>query len=294
MLRYDGFSAWITVDDKPLGEYDVRVEEETKVVTCWIASEAGKPYKIHWHNEEFRSPTMGRVRVDGHECGGKGTRTEESNHPLYMEGLYVTETSCRPFTFSNVKVSDEDGLLSDPTVADIGLIQIKIENVWVVRTGLAWKGNPVPVAKTFHEKTKKMITHQTSFDQPAITIRKRTEARTESLGPPVVTFQFRYRPLAILQAQGIASRPPLQSISPSPPHDSSIRIPQKRTRCKAESDSDGELVAESDDEGDENARKLADLERQLEALRKQINKDRPRKKVKREPIVGVTIDLTED
>ncbi|KAL0058301.1 hypothetical protein AAF712_015035 [Marasmius tenuissimus] len=142
-----------------------------------------------------------------------------------------------------------------------------------------------------------MITHQTSFDQPEINIPTRTLMRTEPIGPPVAIFQFRYRPLAILQAQDIAPRPPPQPASPSPPHDSPPRVPQKRTRCKVELDSDGEPIAGSDDEDEEdhnNAKRIADLERQLEALRQPKNKGNSRKKIKREPIVGLTIDLTKD
>ncbi|KAL0058303.1 hypothetical protein AAF712_015037 [Marasmius tenuissimus] len=176
----------------------------------------------------------------------------------------------------------------------MGLVQIKIENIRVLERGLAWPGDTLPTDKTYHEKTKKLINHQTSYDQPDIPIEEVTRLVTEPLGPPVAIFQFRYRPLAFLQAQGIAPRPPPQRISPSPPRDGLTGMPQKRTRCKGEFDSDGEPIGVSDDEDDEKAKKLADLERQLEALRKQMKKDRPRKKVKREPIVGLTIDLTED
>ncbi|KAJ8088541.1 hypothetical protein PM082_022614 [Marasmius tenuissimus] len=97
-----------------------------------------------------------------------------------------------------------------------------------LKTDLLGRAPPVPAAKTYHEKTKKMINHQTSYDQPDIIVRKRTKVVTEPLGPPVATFQFRYRPLGILQAQDIAPPPP-QPASPSPQRDIPSRVPQKRT-----------------------------------------------------------------
>ncbi|KAL0563692.1 hypothetical protein V5O48_018372 [Marasmius crinis-equi] len=112
---------------------------------------------------------------------------------------------------------------------------------------------------------------------PAVATSEREATETESIGPPVAVFHFKYRPLAILQAQEIAPRPS-QSLSAS----------------------DEEPIANSDDR---DARieylqaKCADMQRELEALQKKRprkNGEGPRKKVRREPIVGVTIDLTED
>ena len=45
MLQHNKFSAWVTVDDKPLEEYDVQVDQGTKTVTCWITSEGGKVFR---------------------------------------------------------------------------------------------------------------------------------------------------------------------------------------------------------------------------------------------------------
>ncbi|KAK1231538.1 hypothetical protein PQX77_005330 [Marasmius sp. AFHP31] len=297
MLQYNKLSAWITVDDKPLEEYDVEVDEGSNRVTCWIASEVGKPYKVHWRDDEFRWPTSGWVHVDGHGCGGKTIESKTAEQTMCMLGIRKDGTTCSPFTFSSVRTSDEDSFLSAPAAPDIGSIRITIEHVRILERNLAWKPQTIPVTRTYHEKTKKMVDHQTSFDQPAITTPSAMALNIEPIGPPVAIFQFRYRPLAVLQAQDIAPRPPPQPASPSPPRNNPPRVPQKRTRCKVELDSDGEPVAGSDEEegdNDDNTKKIADLERQLEALRKQNNKGNSRKKIKREPIVGLTIDLTED
>ncbi|KAK1219080.1 hypothetical protein PQX77_018210 [Marasmius sp. AFHP31] len=54
MLQYDNFSAWITVDDKPLEEYDVQVEEGANTVTCWIASDSAKLADLERQMEALR------------------------------------------------------------------------------------------------------------------------------------------------------------------------------------------------------------------------------------------------
>ncbi|KAJ8088544.1 hypothetical protein PM082_022617 [Marasmius tenuissimus] len=107
MLQYNKFLAWIAVDDEPLQEYEVQVEEATNTVTCWVASEAGKPYKVHWSDDEYRSATVGWVRADGHECGGKVVQMREikSKRSRCKEGLHVTETSFKPFAFADMRTS---------------------------------------------------------------------------------------------------------------------------------------------------------------------------------------------
>ena len=59
---------------------------------------------------------------------------------------------------------DEEALLSVPTAPDIGLIELIIYNVKVLEKGQL-VGSRVPEAKTFHEKTKKGISHQTRYLQ---------------------------------------------------------------------------------------------------------------------------------
>ncbi|KAG7089298.1 hypothetical protein E1B28_010996 [Marasmius oreades] len=286
------FSAWITVDGIPLEEYAIQVEEETNTVTCWIPSEAGKAYKVHWNDHHFQSPTSGRVHVDGHNCGASIISGELAT-PVCREGMVLSPTSVAPYAFSTIRTSDDDTLLSVPTNPDMGLIKITIHNVQIIQDNMPFSGDhSVPALTTFHEKTKKGISHQTSFHETTI-VPKRRFAGVNYIGEPVAVFHFRYRPLALLQAQDIAPRSPsAQPLSASPPRSS-----ESRKRTKIELDSDGEPIDEidEDDSEDEDAKQLAELQKQMDTIRaKHKDKERPRKKIKREPIVGVTVDLTVD
>jgi hypothetical protein len=42
MLQLKDFSAWITIEDTKLEEFNVEVSDDGNSVTCWIASEVGK------------------------------------------------------------------------------------------------------------------------------------------------------------------------------------------------------------------------------------------------------------
>ncbi|KAF9260062.1 hypothetical protein L218DRAFT_1079585 [Marasmius fiardii PR-910] len=293
MPKVNNFSAWITVDGKPLADYGVEVDEETQTVSCWIPSEAGKAYIVRWRNHNFRSPTIGRVQVDGYHSGGYVNPTA-SWLEGHVDGVYITSTTMAPFTFSQVQTSDDQALLSAPAAPDVGLITLRIYNVRVLERGVPWSNVAPPEARTYHEKTKKGISHQTSF-QRTVTVPAVTDIKTEAIGGPVAVFHFRYRPLAILQAQEIAPRLPVaqhsstSGLTPSSPSPSG-----SRKRVKIELDSDGEVIAENSE--DENkvgdTQQSARIQKQIDTLRaKQKKGEHPRKRIKREPVV---VDLTAD
>ncbi|KAL0578802.1 hypothetical protein V5O48_003214 [Marasmius crinis-equi] len=276
MPQVNKFSAWITVDGKSLQEYDVQVDETTNTVTCWIASEPGKSAGAI--TNIARRPQAGyesmamvvaerRYRLKLHDRRAAGKVLPRLLRLVY---LLLSPRLTHPLPIL-VLVQDDNSLLSlsDPAApnVDIGTIKISIKNVRVLGTEFTRKSyRPPPPSKIFHEQTKKMVEHQT-------------------------------RPLATLQAQDIAPRPqpPPRRLPPSPPHPN----PQPSTsgiHGRLELGSDREQTIHSDDD---EAKQIEDLQRQLDTLRKRRNREdrghgSPAKKVKREPIVGLTIDLTED
>ncbi|KAL0563691.1 hypothetical protein V5O48_018371 [Marasmius crinis-equi] len=227
MLQFNKYSAWITVDDKPLEEYEVKVDEATSTVTCWIASELGKmiaassltPKLPMWARSRFRSLKFALKQTD---CLGD---LEE-----------------------------------------------------------------YPYRKSFTKQPKRW-----SITRRAVAVKRHKDVEVDFIGSPVAVFHFRYRPLAILQAKEIAPRP-------------SLPLPTSGTRWKQELNSNGGPIAELLKVKDEDTKRIKDLQVtkvedikparvELDALQKkrsQKNGEGPRKKPKREPIVGLTIDLTKD
>ena len=41
-LKLGEYEAWMVVEGEEVEHYEIRVNEETKVATCWIASTVGK------------------------------------------------------------------------------------------------------------------------------------------------------------------------------------------------------------------------------------------------------------
>ncbi|KAL0565425.1 hypothetical protein V5O48_016599 [Marasmius crinis-equi] len=296
MITVNNYSAWITIGDKACEEYEVDVSEEAKTVTCWIASEVGKEYEVNWECNNFTGPYNTIVRIDGNPCGGMLSRSAITG-PGRKLGIRTSPTTLNRFSFSSVNTTDDNAFISTPDSPEMGDIKITIKNTKV----LAPKSDNwsvAPVEKTFHETAKKCINHQTRF-QPTTTAATDL-IRVEDFGEPLATFCFKYRPLGILQANGIASPPAPQRTSPSPP-------PQPGPTDSRRSSSGSKRGLEDDDEdvkpdvldlsdGDEDDAKLRDLKNQIAAFeaRKKQKGQPPRKKIKREPIVGLTIDLTDD
>ncbi|KAK1231539.1 hypothetical protein PQX77_005331 [Marasmius sp. AFHP31] len=292
MPKIGDLSASIRVDGKDLEEYDVQVDEANRTATCWIASEAGKvrfilefpfgiessfaltqTYAVHWTDQQYQLPTSGYIDIDGHQCGG--SVIERDNKATLPHDTFK---------------DNDHALLSAPPAPDIGLIKLTIYQIRIISRDIKCQVK-APESRTFHEKTKKGIGHQTSFGR-FVTTRETPFVEVGKIGPPVATFSFKYRPLGILQAQGIAPPPPAtQRTSPSPPRP----VPKRTThkRYKMELDSDGEIMVHSDQD-DEDGGRLKELQREMDAIRARQDGERPRKKIKREPIVGETIDLTLD
>ncbi|KAF9260064.1 hypothetical protein L218DRAFT_963004 [Marasmius fiardii PR-910] len=284
MPKVNNFSAWITVNGQVLEEYDVQVGKDAKTVNCWIPSEVGKMYVVRWRDHYFQSPTCGIVHVDGHFCGGSSVSMP--NVDMFHEGIYTDSTTLKPFTFSPVRASDDHSLLSASAGSDLGLISLEIFNVQLIEASSPWGEATVPTSRTYHEKTTKGIDHQTSFQQ-SVTVPQFSCREAEFVGEPIAIFHFRYRPLPILQAQGIAPRPSTAQ------YESASRTPysEPHGRVKVELHSDGEFVEEMETE---DAQQLAELQRQMDAIRAKHKAKVRTRKIKTEPIVGLKIDLTEE
>lgn len=103
-----------------------------------------------------------------------------------------------------------------------------------------------------HEKSKKAGTHTTQLGKQEVSKRHskaiKTEPYTRSDTTPWVSFEFRYRPAAILQAEGIMPKP---------------RVSDDESQCNGESDEEigaedkAELLALEAEQAALDARKAA-------------------------------------
>ncbi|KAK1227284.1 hypothetical protein PQX77_009701 [Marasmius sp. AFHP31] len=166
----------------------------------------------------FYGPTAGRLRIDGNHCGG--LLSESPTDVAQMKGIRTSATTLERFFFSSVKTTDDSAFLSTAESLELGDIQLIIMNTTPTPTDVYFP-QPIPEEKIYHESSKRCISHQTRFLQT--TTEETPLAYARDFGVPVAMFCFKYRPLDVLQASGIAPllSPGHQMFNPSPPYSSS-------------------------------------------------------------------------
>ncbi|KAJ7661652.1 hypothetical protein B0H17DRAFT_1212208 [Mycena rosella] len=204
MPKSHGFSAWIAIDGVKASEFDVQTAGKT--ATCWIPSEVGKKFSVHWSNLSVAGMTGGRVLVDGNDCDGQILARETRPTSTSMAGINETTTSVRPFIFSSLDMTDDDSVLECNPAEKLGTIDLEIWRVRRVDDASTWHGRAAPPPKKIHERAKKAATQQISFCEPVF--REPAKVVRCKWTERIITFSFKYRPLESLRANGTA--PPLR------------------------------------------------------------------------------------
>ncbi|KAF8910592.1 hypothetical protein CPB84DRAFT_1842585 [Gymnopilus junonius] len=287
-LSFKDHKIWVTVDGKEVEHYDVTCNEEIKEISCWIPSENDKPFSVCTQStsdaEAYDYPFD--VYLDGRLCLRKLFRRENWGKVRTLSYSTISSTGVRDFKFGSLKTTDDDVYLEENNSQNIGEIKIDVFQAVVLSKepeSINPPLLPIPEPEKIHERSKKALDHPNNKRAKGRTFRFiKFEPRSK-----LATFVFKYRPLAVLQANGIAPREP--------------------TPVKEETDS-FVIVYNEDNDGDnqENAllQQLSSFQDQVEKLRKEIlavrrskkaNK-RPRKIVKAEAkshfVPGEIIDLT--
>ncbi|KAJ7121333.1 hypothetical protein C8R43DRAFT_1033883 [Mycena crocata] len=212
------FSAWVTIEGVVAPEYNVEASEDLKDLTCWIPSEVGQKFAVHWTNVAAPGLTGGGVQVDGHKCGFEAIAADIRPFSAFMDGIAETSTKTRPFVFSPLELTDDDAYLESASHPHLGLIKLEIWRV-DVGGGIAPSAVAVPSSQKVHERSKKGMNHQITFGA-AVEHSQVQSAQIRRIGSgPLVTFSFRYRSLDLLKANGIApasERPEKRKASASP------------------------------------------------------------------------------
>lgn len=97
VLSHLGFSAWISCEDKTLPEFEVHASSNR--ATCWIPSQEGKAFVIHWQDQGSRIDTAAYITLDGFVVSGRFLFGE--GHAS-RSGVRTGPSSERPFLFSKV------------------------------------------------------------------------------------------------------------------------------------------------------------------------------------------------
>ncbi|KAJ7267643.1 hypothetical protein B0H12DRAFT_1068046 [Mycena haematopus] len=204
-----GISCWVEIENSSAAtEYRIEAFDDQRVITCWIASEVGKPFSVAWKNCFLPAPTAGHVFMDGTECGGR-VLTGPSSAIAKHSGVTDTRT-VKEFVFSSLTVTgdDDDAFLGDlPSHRKLGCIEVAIYPVQIFGFVATVSNSSTLSEIKIHERSKKSVTEQIRLAEPKMLLAPQNALAHRFTGPPIVTFVFKYRPLDVLRANGIA--PPL-------------------------------------------------------------------------------------
>ncbi|GJE87138.1 hypothetical protein PsYK624_032210 [Phanerochaete sordida] len=207
-IEFLGFTVWIDCEDKELPEYEVQVEDEN-TVSCYIASEVGKEFKIGWINKSPLAQCVVACYMDGRPVGGKpSARTQAGG----IDGVYTAAGTMRPFKFSPVvttalRDSADDDDIADPDGVDPDLGSLQIEVHRVAGRGDAGlradhaqnqaRGRVLDIGPV-HERSKKLGAHHVALGDA---VHRPDGRRPQFLAPtyapnlgPYAVFRFLYRP----------------------------------------------------------------------------------------------------
>ncbi|KAH9941780.1 uncharacterized protein BXZ73DRAFT_14533, partial [Epithele typhae] len=202
-MHHKDYEIWISCEGTRLPEYDVTPEgNDGKTFGCYIPSESGKTFKIEWLNALSDTHLRYVITIDGRDAGGNRCMPGDKG---MRWGVRTSPMSRRPFKFAELQTTDED--VSDSVShAALGEIQVAVSRIRAeVRAVPHTKGKFQPVGPV-NERCKKGGVHCTSLGETVRIKKAYTQTYSTPLDPAegdIAVFIFRYRPLALLQAQGI-------------------------------------------------------------------------------------------
>ncbi|KAG6330492.1 hypothetical protein ID866_8596 [Astraeus odoratus] len=223
-MRLGDYSANIIVDEKELEEYEVVVNSDATKATCWVASEVGKvrlhtslaikipipstqKFTVQWkcHSQRRLIASEGKVVLDG------VTRRYGYIHPGRLgndDTMQRSSLACgakqRDFIFSQLQLTD--------CVTTIG------RNLFAHQHGnlqrLPFNHNRTTdlsqvdhVVRKHEKAVKKLLAHCIGFGPERERKRSAYYSKFTANQDRPLKFVFKYRPLDILQANGIVFPP---------------------------------------------------------------------------------------
>ncbi|KAF8193209.1 hypothetical protein K438DRAFT_2017799 [Mycena galopus ATCC 62051] len=209
LMQLGQFSASVFVAGVKLSEYSVQYSPDGKEVTCWVPSEDGKQFRVEWTNTRSSASRIisGLLSVDGISCGGKRMRHQHSGiSKAARDSVASSATTRRQLMFGKQTLTDNDDYLNAPVSPHLGTISLDLRRVKDLGTSEICRNKDTYTTNMLHERSKKAVGHSVQFggDMRSYRNTKRGSVIVEEL----VNFVFKYRPIELLQAQGIA--PPAQ------------------------------------------------------------------------------------
>ncbi|BGP44687.1 hypothetical protein JCM10450v2_000501 [Rhodotorula kratochvilovae] len=212
------FTAWVTIDDKPVPVYKV-VHGERKT-TCYIEAVEGKEYQAKLARNWPTTDIYANLRIDGVRVLGRSfAREPRLTKESTFKSTRVSPTEVRPFVFATMPLTDdaEEATTSEQVIKNLGTVLMNICRV--TRIGLRARSSGTYTDCKQHRSKKATMSHSTAFGEAKQRVRSSTERvldwidRSDS---PFYTLEFKYRSRALLELEDIVA-PAASPASPTPP-----------------------------------------------------------------------------
>ncbi|KAI0754337.1 hypothetical protein C8Q80DRAFT_1138446 [Daedaleopsis nitida] len=303
-MYHKGYKVWVACDGKPLPEFQVQTEGEGKTSTCFIPSESGKNFVIHWLDGVRENALSLTFKLDGKSLGhGSFCQTGASGQ---RTGVRVSADVEHPFQFATLQTTDDDSLLTgfnNINNAELGTIEVSLKRVHSQGTRTAYVPETFDSVGAVHERSKKAGAHSVSLGKGTrIGAPHQYLTRHTAINPSegyVATFIFHYRPGALLQAQGIMPQSHPQDQADS--SQSGVKKEKKRVHESDEPPAKRPKVEPGAAKVNLGVIDLSDDEEDFDVSQSRLRAARNAARVKKEPVglalggdPGGVIDLTLD
>ncbi|OSC97107.1 hypothetical protein PYCCODRAFT_1481498 [Trametes coccinea BRFM310] len=195
-LSLRGYEAYISCDGQELDTYQANVEND-KVVSCYIGTDAGKNFAVHWIDSKPPTHLSVEVRVDGRRIGVVSHTKGPSK--LSTAGLRISLGS-HDFTQGS-----HDDALPSAYSEELGVIEVRMRRVreFIAVPSVA----KAPVSgKPSHSAPPKgrRTSVGDNLNARQREIQKKTVLRPILIDDkPYVSFKFLYRPKSFLKRNGM-------------------------------------------------------------------------------------------
>ncbi|KAI9065274.1 hypothetical protein FKP32DRAFT_511700 [Trametes sanguinea] len=242
-MLHGGYEIWISDSDgQRLPEYNIELEgDDRKTTACFIPSESGKRFVINWKDYNNGKHASLRISVDGVLNVANISWPGKGGKRIGVRTNTVNKYSA--FQFADLRTTDDDSALLASGHAcpeKVGTIEVRVVHIHPQPQVVPFTATHYAGVGPVHERSKKLGAHCVTLGEEVKADVSRSHRRAsrplDPRGRPHATFVFRYRPLALLQAQGIAPPEPGLGLNKEEPGQPSSSNGRDETRVPVKSE----------------------------------------------------------
>ncbi|BGP44701.1 hypothetical protein JCM10450v2_000515 [Rhodotorula kratochvilovae] len=193
------FTAWVTIDDKPVPVYKV-VHGERKT-TCYIEAVEGKEYQVRVKRSWRETDLCCIFHVDGVRARSYSFKaTNALTSERRCVGVRVSDTQVKPFVLAPMMLTDDGdaATTSEHIIKSLGTVQVHALRAEYVGMRDVEKSTYGEAKRDNYDSLKSKFRHIDGTDSPFYTL------------------EFKYRSRALLELDDIVA-PAASPASPTPP-----------------------------------------------------------------------------